>query len=523
MNNDNTKKTIKQSKLSRNQLIKEAKIKWIDEAKQLNIEKADIGYKNFSWEAFMKLVPIADLDTSIQSQIISSQEKYTILIEQKKFIWSEDNLIAEFNQKHAIIHIDQTYILTEKHHTLGGHDFSLESRQSFINFYEDETILCVDGKERCKADIWLKSPNRRKYKGIIFDPRTTESKDGYYNLWKGFTKQPIEGSAPKYWAHVKETICNNDAEAYQYLRKWLASVFQYPDCVHTAIVLCGSQGVGKNSFVEPLGILLGSHYAPLSSISELISNFNYHLKNAVLIHANEALWGGNRKDIGTVKAMITEQTCLIEGKGKDRIVVRNFKHVIMSSNEDWPVHLDPDDRRFFVLRISENHKEDHEYFKNIHEEMLNGGYEALLYDLLNEDIAKFDPRKLPSNSNSFNIKMRSAESSHRYLYDALCDGGFSIGTNEIDSIPVWQGTIPKDSAYKDYVAWCENNGETKLRKELFGKAIKTCIVSVEDTRPGGGSRLRCYKLPSLRQARKDFSKAFKEKPERIFDDYEIID
>ena len=138
----------------------------------------------------------------------------------------------------------------------------------------------------------------------------------------------------------------------------MAYVFQRPDKVHTAIVICGSQGVGKNSFVEPLGILLGSHYVLLNNIFELVSNFNFHLKNAVLIHANEAFWGGNKKEIGTLKAMITEETCLIEGKGKDRIMVKNYKHVIMSSNEDWPVHLDPDDRRFYVLRVSKNHKED---------------------------------------------------------------------------------------------------------------------------------------------------------------------
>src|SRR5690606_14871876 len=141
----------------------------------------------------------------------------------------------------------------------------------------------------------------------VFDPRNIGHNNNTYNLWKGFTKQPIQGDASKYWTHVKEVICNNDEASYKYLRQWLGCVLQYPDVVHTAIVLCGSQGTGKNSSVEPIGLLLGSHYAPLSSITELISNFNYHLKNAVLIHANEALWGGHKKDIGTVKAMITEE------------------------------------------------------------------------------------------------------------------------------------------------------------------------------------------------------------------------
>ena len=75
--------------------------------------------------------------------------------------------------------------------------------------------------------------------------------------------------------------------------------------------------------------------------------------------------------------------------------------MILSSNEDWPVHLDRDDRRFFVLKVAERYKEDHEYFAAIQEELNAGGYEALLYDLLHEDLIGFNPRKLPSCSDSF--------------------------------------------------------------------------------------------------------------------------
>lgn len=518
MSNITKKHIVKQSKQDRRKLIEIAKTQWLEEAERLNQKKVRFKYQELSWEAFLLVIPDDSFDASIKSEVLVLQEQYKELLEQQKFIWAEDDVILEFNNRHAVVHVDQTYILTEKNNTFGGHDFSLESRQSFRAYYEDETIMCIDQIERCKADIWLRNPKRRKFKGIIFDPTTTESKDQYYNLWKGFSKVPVPGDCSKYWSHVKENICNNNEESYQYLRKWLSYIFQRPQEVHTALVLCGSQGVGKNSFVEPLGVLLGSHYAPLSSITELVSNFNYHLKNAVLIHANEALWGGNKKEIGTVKAMITEQTCLIEGKGKDRIVVRNFKHVVLSSNEDWPVHLDPDDRRFFVLKVSEKNKENHEYFKDIQAELNNGGYESLLYDLLNEDLSNFDPRKIPSSSDSFSIKMRSADSSYRYLYEALCEGGFSIGVESNGEFPVWQDKIPKESVYQDYASWCRKSGEDIFTNGLFGRAIKKLIPSVEDTRTGKiSARVRCYKFQSLRQTREEFSKAFKEKSERLFD------
>lgn len=429
--------------------------------------------------------------------------------------WKEDIVVEELNKIHAVVRVGQTYILTEKKDYFGNKDFDLESRQSFISFYEDEIVQCHDNTWQNKANIWIKHPNRRKYKGIIFDPTTSKSKNDYYNLWKGFSRQSQQGDCSKYWQHVQENICNNNEELYRYVRKWIACVFQHPDEVHTALVLCGSQGVGKNSFVEPLGVLLGPHYAPLSSINELVSNFNYHLKNAVLIHANEALWGDNKKDIGTIKAMITERTCLIEGKGKNGIIVPNFKHIIFSSNDDWPVHLDPDDRRFAVTHVSEARKENHAYFKAIQDELDSGGYEALLYDLLHEDLTEFNPRILPSSNDSFTIKLRSAESAHRYLYEALDEGGFFIGDIATGNY-TWQLQIPKDAVYQDYMSWCKKNSEEILSKQLFGKTIKKILPLTKDTRISNGDRIRCYKFLTLTKTREDFAKSFKVTVDNVF-------
>jgi phage/plasmid-associated DNA primase len=43
------------------------------------------------------------------------------------------------------------------------------------------------------------------------------------------------------------------------------------------------------------------------------------MKDTVLIFADEAIWGGNKKDIGKLKAMVTEEYVMIEAKGKDVI------------------------------------------------------------------------------------------------------------------------------------------------------------------------------------------------------------
>lgn len=56
--------------------------------------------------------------------------------------------------------------------------------------------------------------------------------------------------------------------------------------------------------------------------------------------------GWKQASIGQTKGHGNRKECVIEGKGKDQIRMRNFKHLILSSNEDWPVHMERDARRF---------------------------------------------------------------------------------------------------------------------------------------------------------------------------------
>lgn len=427
----------------------------------------------------------------------------------------KDAIVEELNLKHAFVHTDASYILTEKPHAFlrGVMDFVLESRQSFLHAYENQK---VDSKNT-KAHIWLSHPLRRSFpNGITFEPSTTGHTNGFYNLWGGFAYSPKQGSCELFKAHIQNVICSGNSSYFEYVWKWCAYVFQHPDRVHTALLLMGSQGTGKGVFVKALGALFGKHFIHLDSVERLVGNFNFHMKNAVLVFADEAVWGGNRKDVGRLKAMITEELALIEPKGKDSIPIRNFRHFIFSSNEDWPVHLDRDDRRFFVLKVSDGHKEDFNYFEGIAEELRNGGYSALLHELLNTDIVGYDPRQMPFNIDSFSVKLKSAPTSEQYLFEALRAGCFDIG-NVSPSGEFPNGTILKSSLYTDYSCWCSRQGLKPEMQESFSKALLRTIPEVDTARSrqcsDNKSRKYVYIFPNLDESRKGFEKIFKVGPE----------
>ncbi|MDN3506506.1 MAG: DUF5906 domain-containing protein [Simkaniaceae bacterium] len=420
-------------------------------------------------------------------------------------------IVEELNQTLAVVHTSSTYILIEKDEI----EFVLDSKTSLLTLYENQPVLELAGENKkppTKAQIWLRSPNRRSYDKIVFNPKIEGHYRKNYNIWKGFALEPKKGDCSLYWAHVRDIICCGKESHYVYTRKWLSRLIQAPWLIDTSIVLRGKQGTGKGTFVDPIGKLFGPHFAPLASLDKILGRFNSHLKNAILIYADEAIWGGNKKEVGLLKALITEKKLFIEGKGKDGYWIDNFKHLIVSSNENWAVHLDPDDRRFFVLDVADDRKEDLPYFNKIHEQLENGGYEALMYDLLNEDLTDFDPRIMPENFSGFDMKLEGAPNVDRFIYTSLKEGCWDhANASPSDSLK----DLIIDHFYECYKNWCEYEHLKIMHKEEVGKRLRAIIPKVTSKRsPREEDRQRRskYIFPNLETCQSSFENFYKQSP-----------
>ena len=157
----------------------------------------------------------------------------------------------------------------------------------------------------------------------------------------------------------------------------------------------GKEGVGKGVLAREFGRLFGSHYRHISQAGHLTGHFNAHLQQCSVLFADEAFFAGDRSHESILKALITEETLIIEPKGVDPFPVRNCLHLIMSSNSDWVIPAGADARRYFVVAVADHHKQDHAYFAAITKEMDSGGREALLEQLLRRDLSTFNVRDVP--------------------------------------------------------------------------------------------------------------------------------
>jgi hypothetical protein len=396
------------------------------------------------------------------------------------------------------------------------------------------------GSYESVIDKWIKSPSRREYKkGIVFDPNLPWI-PGYYNLWRGFAYSSKKGKWDKFRWHIKNIIADGDEEIAKWIFAWMARIVQDPGGRRpgNALVIKGGQGTGKGLFATTFGKLFGDHFLHITNPEQITGRFNHHLKDALVVFGDEVTWGGNVKDAGVLKTLTTEDTILCEPKYVDPFTVKNHVNLILASNSDWVIPTELDERRFAVFEVPDKMRDHKAYFKKIVKQMEDGGYEAMLYDLLNLDFSDIDLTVIPKTASLLDQKLRNMDPVHRYWYYRLKDGT-TIGPNvkyeqyekisrfanktKIDGYRnKWSTEVIKDILYRDFVFFEPKNSQitdqmffTSLYK--ICKPVKTdcrvkVVISVDNGYSGPESK-RAYalQLPGLDKCRSMFEEATKSK------------
>jgi hypothetical protein len=198
---------------------------------------------------------------------------------------------------------------------------------------------------------------------------------------------------------------------------------QNPDKkIGVAIVLKGGKGAGKTIVADFLQKIFGVHFVRVSHERHFLGNFNVHFEHALLVNAEEAFWAGKKSAEGVLKDMITGDSIMIERKGVDSYQARNLLDVLITSNADWVVPVSHDERRYFVLEVSDEKVGDFDYFRELAAEMEGDGPAAMLAELLAEDLSGFEPRQVPSTDALWEQKIEGMKSEESFLYEIARTG-----------------------------------------------------------------------------------------------------
>lgn len=251
------------------------------------------------------------------------------------------------------------------------------------------------------GSYWASWSGRREYRGLTLDP-DPDNLNQNPELYNEFHGWPVRGRRGN-WDLLKKLLlegyCEGNMHCYNWLMDWLAVGLQRPkERYGVSLVTRGGKGVGKTTLPYYYRRLFGPHATKVSDMKRLTGRFNAHLSNKLLIHADEATWGGDKSHEGTLKDMITGETFSCEYKGIDVLERPNYMRFLITSNSDWVVPVFGKERRFFVLELTNAFQDDFAFFEALRKQMEEqGGLAAMMYELQHRQI-ETNQRKAPSTA-----------------------------------------------------------------------------------------------------------------------------
>ena len=427
-------------------------------------------------------------------------------------------IVNTFNSSHSVVKHGSKTLVCEKatdHKGNVSYEFTPEHQKRAFYANLNFTHLQEDKIKKANCfDLWMKDIDRKTFHGVVFDPSERAS-SRFLNMWSGFAVEAVEGDDKLdgiMW-HLRNIICNGDDEHFKYLLAWMAHIVQKPEQKSGVCVVLKSEarGTGKSTVSILLERLLGQHAMRVQDGKHLLGAFNSHLANKLFVTIEEAFWSGSAKDSGKLRTLITESTVTIEAKGKDAIEVDSFHRFMMCTNNDWAVPQTQDERRFFVLEVSEEKKQDRQYFSQLYRDIKSSAVMGQLFNFLKSyDIEPYNLSKAPKTDATQQQIMESLPSEAIWLKSMIDDGSLVDGNVSFD-LEAAQ-TIPKTSFFDSYIAYCDKmsvSGYDRCNKIKLGTYLKK-VVGLSD---GGkqsfnGTRLNCYRTQPLEEMERLFSEHY---------------
>ncbi len=355
--------------------------------------------------------------------------------------------------------------------------------------------------------FWV-DPSTLVYNAVAFSPLKTPPTT--LNYWTGPTINPKAGNWLLIFEFLLHVICDGDQRLCAYLFRYIAHMLQKPEeKPGIIIVMLGRQGTGKGVFFSLLRAIWSRTTLLVQDVDQVLGRFNAALERHFVVCMDEALFSGDKKAIEHLKSLVTEPQCRIENKYQPGRNIDSYHRFFAASNNDHFAQVDQDDRRFLFLRISSARQGDSQYFtklaKAIQDENVIG---AMVHDLLQLDISKFNVRNRPKTKEHLSQKLQSLTGFERYWYELLTTGILSQDQYSATrwNDPDFVSTNEFIRCFRQYDKNAERYRTTQ--SHVVSACIdKFCPSAIKTRRKSGGIQGRGYHLPHIDIARQEFDKA----------------
>lgn len=137
----------------------------------------------------------------------------------------------------------------------------------------------------------------------------------------------------------------------EYLKIWVASLFQQPDQPLPYLFFYGPQNSGKSIFHEALGMLITRGYARADAALISQSAFNGELEHAVLCVVEETNLQASKSAYNRIKDWVTARQLSIHIKGETPYHIDNMTHWVQTANNYDYCPMFPGDTRITMCYV----------------------------------------------------------------------------------------------------------------------------------------------------------------------------
>lgn len=150
-----------------------------------------------------------------------------------------------------------------------------------------------------------------------------------------------------------------------------------------------------------------------------------------------------------------------------------------------------------MLAVSDGNLQDIDFFEAVKDQMQNGGYEAMLYDLLRVEYPLKELRRAPKTKALLDQILNTSNVARKFWIDRLRDGTLSQRDGE------WTGAISAADLHGDYLEFANKlKAGYLLDPQAFGKEIRKICKDVTTGKPTiDGKRSTMYYFPPLDRCR----------------------
>jgi len=329
------------------------------------------------------------------------------------------NLINDYNSRWAVVPVGGKFRIADTD-VLPGQPPLFYGKEDWLNLVGTD-FTDIEGKPVLRGKLWLTNPRRRAYRGIDFVPGADDGQT--LNLWTGWAVEPKAGDCSAWIELSRDVICGGDKHLFRWLAHWFANIVREPcnKSLTALVVISSLEGAGKTLMFEYFGRILGPSYVTVTKENHIVGQFNRHLGGALLLHSEEALYGGDVKHAGIIRSLITDPWHMIEPKGVDSQKVRNYLRLALTSNNIHAAPARPSDRRYTVIDMKERRASD-DLITRVLKELDGDGPAALFQALLDLDYDPALPRVNVKNDALLSLKSINLQPMEAWWLETLQDG-----------------------------------------------------------------------------------------------------